>query len=121
MFVVPSTFYIPFFNSFFFKVRRCQEIVQEGQQHLYPNGVGSMTIFEKHPILLSIAGYAVGGILPGPWQDRRQCCNDGRPEAFNNVLQFIWLEVWSTIEPYGHRYSYEQAANTSNKLLDSLW
>lgn len=83
-------------------MRRCQEIVEEGQQHLYPNGVGSMTLFEKHPFLLSIPGYAVGGNLPGPWRDTRLCSNDGRPQAFNAVLRFIWLDVRPPGMPVNH-------------------
>ena len=61
-----------------------------------------MTLFEMHPFLLSLPGYAVGGNLPGPWRDTRLCSNDGRPQAFNAVVNFIWLQVRPPGMPLNH-------------------
>ena len=60
----------------------------------YPNGVNSMTLLEKHPILADIPNYLNGANnLPGPWRTKRLCANDGRSPAFDQLVNYIWNQV----------------------------
>ena len=78
------------FLFYIVQVTRCEEIVEDGNAQLYPNGLDNMTLLEQHPELAMLpAGFLVGANndqLQGPWRNIRFCKNDGEPQAFLNVL-----------------------------------
>jgi hypothetical protein len=74
-------------------VNKCLEIVENGEEADYPNGVDSMSLLEQHPDLASIPNYLVGpnnDQLPGPWRLQRFCANDSETDAFVDVLNALW-------------------------------
>ena len=104
------------FLFYIVQVTRCEEIVEDGNAQLYPNGLDNMTLLEQHPELAMLpAGFLVGANndqLQGPWRNIRFCKNDGEPQAFLNVLN----PLWNTVRPPHAPANYLIGGILLNKL-----
>lgn len=117
---------IHFSNSFFIisQVRRVEEIIEDGDAHLYPNGTGSMTLLEKHPFLAQVPNYLVGpnnDQLPGSFRQDKVCNNDGTPPNFVNAVNFIWLQVMPAGYGVNYMFAGSDLMNRMPILATNFW
>lgn len=114
----------PSHPSFCLTVGRIEEIIRDGDGHLYPNGVNSMTLVQKHPDLAAAPGFLVGpnnDQLPGPWRQTRVCCNDGAPPPYRATVNFIWNIVRVHGQAANFMFAGADLMNRMSTFATAFW